>query len=80
LPLTEGQEAHLARSSGEARADFNVSISEVGDHDLWGNALVGAAYVTTNSSMAESVLQKVLSLFDEHPEIEVEYEHRDLIR
>ncbi len=64
----------------KARRDFHVSIAEVGDQQLWGNACIGVAAVSNNSQQAESVLQRVLDLFDAQPAIEVENIGRDMLR
>ena len=48
----------------KARRDFQVSISEIADHDLLNVATIGAACVSTEARHCESVLQKVLDRFD----------------
>ncbi len=64
---------HLIRGLIEKlRRDFGMSIAEVDDHDLWGNATIGVAYVSANAVQAEFVLQRVLELFDQNPEITVD--------
>jgi len=55
-----------------ARRDFHVSAAEVGDQDLWNSALIGIACVSNDAIHLESILQKVVDLFDAHPEIAVE--------
>lgn len=54
-----------------ARNDFHVAIAEVDDNDLWGNATLGVACVSTDPGHAESILGHVINLCDEHPEVEV---------
>jgi uncharacterized protein YlxP (DUF503 family) len=54
------------------RRDFHVSISEVGDQDLWGNASIGVACVSNDSRHAESVLQHVVDAFDASPSVSVD--------
>ena len=39
---------------------FNVSISEVGHHDLWQRSLLGVAVVSNDSRFADKVLSKVV--------------------
>jgi len=53
------------------RRDFQVSIAEVEDHDLWGNATLGIAAVSNDAGHLESVLAKVKSAIDERPELEI---------
>jgi uncharacterized protein len=53
------------------RRDFQVSIAEVEDHDLWGNATLGIAAVSNDVGHLESVLAKVRSAIDERPELEI---------
>ena len=55
-----------------ARRDFHVSIAEAGDQDLWNSAVIGVACVSNDTAHAESILQKVVDLFDTHPEVAVE--------
>lgn len=54
-----------------ARHSYQVGIAEVGDQDLWGNAVVCAACPSSSRDHSESVLTKVLRLFDECPDIDV---------
>jgi uncharacterized protein len=53
------------------RRDFHVAISEVGDHDLWGNAVLGVAVVSNDPQHAERILAKVKERLESQPEIEV---------
>ena len=63
-----------------SRREWNVSIAEVGDQDLWGNALVCASYPSNDPAHAESVLDKVQRLFDAQPEVEVSSVFREAWR
>ena len=62
------------------RLKFHVAIAEVADNDLWGNASIGVACVSTNAAHAESVLDAVLNAFDERPDLEVEGVEREVLR
>ena len=55
-----------------ARRDYKVAAAEVGDQDLWNSAVIGIACVSNDSAHAESILQRVIDLFDNHPEVEIE--------
>jgi uncharacterized protein len=62
------------------RRDYRVSIAETADCDLWNSAVVGVACVSNDPSHAESVLTKVLEMFDQCPEVEVESVTREISR
>jgi len=47
------------------RDKFNVSISEVGGHDLWQRAHIGICLVGTDKRFVNSSLDKVLDYIDE---------------
>jgi uncharacterized protein YlxP (DUF503 family) len=69
------EKRHALRGMFErVRRDFGVSVAEVEDHDLWGNATIGMAYVGSNAVQAESVLNRILEIFDSAPELQV-YTH-----
>lgn len=53
------------------RSRFNVSICEVGDHDLWGNAEIGVSTVSSEASMARSILERCIHIFEVDSAIEV---------
>ncbi len=63
-----------------ARNDYHVSIAEVDDQDLWGNAEVGVSVVSSSGTQIESILSKVLDAFEGHPEIEVDHSRREIER
>ncbi len=44
---------------------FNVSISEVGDHDIWQRAQIGISVVGSDQEALDSVLSKLLSFIEE---------------
>jgi uncharacterized protein YlxP (DUF503 family) len=46
------------------RGEFNVSIAEVDDHDVWGQAVLGIACVSTSQSHAHSQLEKVVDFIE----------------
>jgi uncharacterized protein len=54
------------------RRSFGVSIAEVDDLDLWNVSTLGVAFVTNDVRYAESMLQKVVDLFDASPAVEIE--------
>lgn len=61
----------LRRIIEKVRNSFHISITEVGDHDMLGNATLGVAVAGSDAIQVENVIQSVLKIFDENPEIEV---------
>ena len=62
------------------RRDFHVSIAEVADNDLWNVGTIGIACISNDATLIESLLTKILELFESHPAIEVEAAHRVIER
>lgn len=50
---------------------FNVSVAEVGDQDLWQMSVLGIACVTSDAQHASEMLAKVIS-FVEHGRLDAE--------
>ncbi len=50
---------------------FNVSICEVDDRDSWQKSTLGVACVARSTSEAHEVLNKILSLVEDDPRVEV---------
>ncbi|MCW4384796.1 DUF503 domain-containing protein [Salinibacterium sp. SYSU T00001] len=57
---------------------FEVSVAEVGHHDLHRRALVGAAAVSSSAAHAGEVLDRIEAVVAEHPEFELLSVHRTL--
>ena len=55
----------------KTRQKFNVSVSEIDANDLWQKAVLGVAVVANESAFANSVISKVVNLFDSDHQIEV---------
>ncbi len=51
------------------RNDFNVSIAEVGDNDVFRRALVGCAVVSNSSSFGHQVIAKLVRRVESAPQI-----------
>ena len=64
----------------KARREFQVSIAEVADQKLWGNACIGVATVSNNAKQAESVLQHVVDMLDAHASIEIQSVSKEMLR
>jgi uncharacterized protein YlxP (DUF503 family) len=41
------------------RTGFNVSVAEIGDQDIWRNAVLGIAVISEDSTYANGVLSRV---------------------
>ncbi|MCZ6636137.1 MAG: DUF503 domain-containing protein [bacterium] len=53
------------------RNKFNVSVSEVGDQDLWQKAQIGVAVVTNDTRYANQVLSQVVNLVERQDRLEL---------
>mgnify|MGYP001588319433 FL=1 len=61
------------------RGKFNLSIAEVGGHDLWQKAVLGMACVANDGSHVEQVLEQALNVIKSMPTIELVRVHRELL-
>jgi uncharacterized protein YlxP (DUF503 family) len=59
----------LRRVKDLVRGKFNVSIAEVGDHDLWQRAVLGLTLVGGDRRFCESALDEVLRFVRGHAEV-----------
>ena len=50
---------------------FNVSVAEVGDHDLWQRATLGIACVANEARHVNGVLDQVLNVIRANPNLEL---------
>ena len=48
-----------------ARHEFNISIVEVGDNDLWQSAVIGVAAVSSEAEYAQGLLNRVVQWVEE---------------
>ena len=55
----------------KVRSAYPISVSEVGDHDMLGNGVIGVAVASSDAVQVERVLQQVLKMIEENPELEV---------
>ncbi len=53
------------------RRKFNLSVAEVGDHELWQKAVLGIACVSNESAHVNSVLDQAINLVQSVPTIEL---------
>ena len=50
------------------RARFEVSVAEVGHHDLWQRATLALAYVSADARHANEVVSKAMDFIEDHVE------------
>ncbi len=53
------------------RREFNVSIAEVGDQDLWQRAVLAAACVGTDRAYVNGVLDRLLRMVEREDGVEI---------
>jgi uncharacterized protein YlxP (DUF503 family) len=62
------------------RSGLGASVSEVGDQELWGNAEIGIACVSSNTVQVESVLDKAIQILESSPALAISFINRDVMR
>lgn len=51
---------------------FNISIAEIDDHDLWQIATIGIACVSNHSNRVDEVISSVIDVIDrDYPTVEI---------
>jgi hypothetical protein len=53
------------------RTEFNVSVAEVDENDIWRRAVIAAAFVASDGRFANEVMDKVLDHMESDPRVEV---------
>jgi len=53
------------------RNSFNISVSEVGDNDIWRRAILGVALVSNDNNFGHQVMAKVIGKIESESEIVV---------
>jgi uncharacterized protein YlxP (DUF503 family) len=61
----KGKRGVLKRIQARVADQFNVSVTECDDQDLWQSAVLGFAAAGTNQPVIEATLQKVVDFIDE---------------
>jgi uncharacterized protein YlxP (DUF503 family) len=64
----------------KVRKSLGVSASEVGDQDLWGNAVIGVCFASDNVTVANRQIDRAIEAFETLPAVEVVGLQRDLLR
>jgi len=60
----KGKRRVLKSIVAQVRGNFNVSVAEVDDHELWQLATLGICYVSNNNRYTNQVLSKVVNFID----------------
>ena len=61
----KGKRQMLRSILQRARRRFNISISEVADHDLWQRAVLGICAVGNDRQQVNSVLDQVINFIED---------------
>jgi hypothetical protein len=61
----KGKRGVLKRIQARVADQFNISVTECDDQDLWQSAVLGFAAAGTSQSVVEATLQKVVDFIDE---------------
>ena len=60
----KGKRGVLKRIQARAANQFNISITECDDHDLWQSAVLGCAVAGTSQPVVEATLQSVVAFIE----------------
>jgi len=60
----KGKRGVLKRIQAQVANQFNVSVTECGDQELWQSAVLGFGVVGTNQAILEATLQNVVKFVD----------------
>jgi uncharacterized protein YlxP (DUF503 family) len=60
----KGKRGVLKRIQARVSNQFNISVSECGDQDLWQSVVLGFAVVGSSRPVIEATLQKVVDFID----------------
>ncbi len=62
----------LKSITSRLRNQFNVSVAEVGDYDLWQSASIGISCVSNNNQHVDEILNKIMNYITfNYPELEI---------
>ena len=67
----KGKRQVLQSLKNRLREKFNLSVAEVGEHDLWQKSILGLACVANESVHVNQVLEQALNLIRGVPTIEL---------
>ena len=61
----KGKRGVLKRIQARVSHQFNISVTECGDQDLWQSSVLGFGVVGTSQKVVEATLQKVVQFVDD---------------
>lgn len=67
----KGKRQILSSLTTRLRNRFNISVAEIGDHDLWQKAILGIAHVANDTGRVNQTLDKVINLIQANPSLEL---------
>ncbi len=53
------------------RHKFNVSVSEIDEHDKWQIAVIGVSMISNDKNLISGVFDDILSLIESHGEVRI---------
>ena len=63
---------HSIRSiKDKAKANFNVSVAELGDLDKWQTAVLGFVAIGNDNRYVDGMLQSILAMIGSYPELHI---------
>lgn len=69
----------VLKSLKDRYAKMNVSVAEVDDQDKWQASTIAFAVVSNDSVFINSVLDRIVHGFTEHPELELIGHHAEIM-
>lgn len=75
----KGKRAVLRKLKAQVSNEFNVSIAEAGDQDLWQKALLGVAHVGGDQGRVDGELRAVVRFIDSMGLVEVGEESIEIL-
>ena len=67
---------HVLKSlKDRIRKNFNVSVAEVDNQDVWQSAVLGVAIISTDKQYANQVLSQVVNFIERNPEANIRDYH-----
>jgi uncharacterized protein len=61
----KGKRGVLKRIQARVTNQFNISVTECGDQDLWQSAVLGFSVAGTSGPVVEATLRKVVNFIDD---------------
>ena len=61
----KGKRSVLKRIEARVSNQFNISVTECGDQDLWQSAILGFGVVGSSQPVVQATLQKVVDFVDD---------------